>query len=438
MNSSPNAGFAQFKKEHKQLSKSELISMLFYLKKKLEKIESLLHIYDNANTPSSKKRFKEKTEKAQEIKKDPDKKRFPGRPEGHDGAGVKLPKPDAVVEHALDDARLKVVGKRIQTVIDFVDNPLLVTQHIIFKYLSLDGIVVEPVTDLPAGIYGKNLQAFVATLKGTFGVSHDNIAVLLKSIRPDISFCGATSLKITDGISNALQPVRNQILGELRQAVYSNADETVFRQDGQNGYIWTFCNEDNILYEYDLSRSHKVPERILGQYYTGWVVCDGYGGYNAYKKQRCWCHLLSEFKEIVDENKELEKEMDYFKSVYRRALEAKKEPPDERTKIVEKLDSEDELGSCIARLSNNKKTEKFATTLKNARPYLFTGVIYPEIPLDNNHAERVLRKMVVHRNIMGCIRNKKGETFINNAMSAIQTWRQKNLNVYQKLKEYAA
>lgn len=434
---SPNIAFFARKKELKSLSKSELISMIFFLEEKLRKIESLLHIYDNANTPSSMKRFKEKTEKVDGIKKDPGKKRFPGRPEGHVGVGVKLPKPDEVVKHVIDDARFRVIGKRVQTVIDFVDNPLLVTRHIIFKYLSSDGIVVEPETDLPVGIYGKNLQSFVATLKGTFGVSYDNIAVLLKSIRPDISFCGATSLKITDCISNALQPVRDQIAAEIRQAFYCNGDETVLRQDGQNGYTWVFCNEDNILYEYDLSRSHEVPERVLGQNYAGWIVCDGYGGYNAYKRQRCWRHLLSEFKEIVDENKEFEKEMDYLKSVYQRALVAKQKPPDERTRIVEQLDGEDELGSCIARLYNNKKTESFATTIKNARPYLFTGVIYPQIPLDNNHAERVLRKMVVHRNIIGCIRNKKGETFINNTLSVIQTWRQKNLNIYQKLKEYA-
>lgn len=432
----PNTDFAKRKKELRSLSKSELINMIFFLEKKLERIEDMLHIYDNVNTPSSKKRFKEQTEKSEEIKKDPDKKRFPGRPQGHEGAGIKLPKPDEIVEHTIDDKRFKKIGKRIQTVIDFAENPLIVTQHIIFKYKSLDGKIVEPEIGLPKGIYGKNLQSFVAMLKGTFGVSHDNIAVLLKSMRPDISFCGATNLKITDSISTALNPVREQIIQEIRNSFYCNADETVLRQDGQNGYTWTFCNQENILYEYDSSRGQKVPQRILGNY-GGFVVCDGYNGYNHFKRQRCWSHLLGDLKEIVKENKELENELDYLKKLYQRSLDAKTKSSSERTKIVKELDGENELGSFIERMSNNKKTKEFATTVKNAKPYLFVGVIHPEIPLNNNHAERVLRKIVVHRNIMGCIRNEKGVKFINNTMSAIQTWRQKKLNIYEKLKKYA-
>ncbi|MCK5282524.1 MAG: transposase [Nanoarchaeota archaeon] len=40
------------------------------------------------------------------------------------------------------------------------------------------------------------------------------------------------------------------------------------------------------------------------------------------------------------------------------------------------------------------------SSLKNAWPFLFTGVIHPEIPLDNNYAERKIRKIVVHRKLM--------------------------------------
>lgn len=428
--------FAEFKKEVKDLSKSELISMLFYFKKKLEKIERLLHVYDNAHTPSSKKRFK-KNAKSKGIEKNPDKKRFPGRKAGHKGAGIKLPKPDRVVEHTIDKEGYERVGERVKTVVDFPDKPLVVTKHIIYKYLAPSGEIIEPDVNLPEGIYGKNLQSFVGLLKGTFGVSHDNIAVLLKSFQPDLSFCSATSLNITDSLSTALQPVRDQIITEIREAFYCNADETGLREDGQSGFAWTFCNQKNIAYEYDSSRSKQVPHRILGENYEGFVVCDGYAAYNDYQKQRCWPHLMGDLKEIVEEHKELEKEMDYFKKLYEKAKAAKKKPPDERTKIVKQLDSEDELGSFIERLSNNKKTQSFATTLKNARPHLFTGVIHPQIPLDNNHAERAMRKIVVHRNIIGCIRNKKGEKFINNTLTAIQTWRQQQLNIYEKLKEYA-
>lgn len=439
MNYSPNTELSKRKKELKALSKSELISMIFWLEQKLKKIECLLHIYDNANTPSSKKRFKEQTEKASEIEKDVNQKRFSGKPKGSNGGGLKLPEPDRVVEYRIEKEGYKKVGKRIRTIIDFVDNPIEVVEHIIFIYKDFNGNIVEADSDLPAGVYGKNLQAFVAMLKGRTGISHGTIADFIQSIRPDLSYSAVTNLNILDAISHALEPTRQEILEEIRNGDYCHMDETGLRQDGQNGYTWIACNPTNAVYEYDRSRSGEVAERILGKNFDKIVVCDGYAVYNSYWIQRCWSHLLSEFSELVEEYKELERDKDYLKNLYRKALNAKKKPSDERTRIVKELDSEDELGSFIARLENknNKAVQDFATTMKNARPNLFTGVIYPEIPLTNNHAERLLRKMVTHRNIIGCIRNEKGERFINNTLSCIQTWKLQKISIYEKLKEFA-
>lgn len=431
--------FSRFKKEHKKLSKGKLISMLFYFKQRVEKIERALHMYDNANTPSSKKRFKEQTEEVKEIEKDENRKRFSGKPKGSNGGGLKLPEPDRVVEHRIDKPGHKQVGKKSRTTIDFVDSPLEVVRHDIFVYKDANGNIVEADADLPNGVYGKNLQAFVAMLKGRTGISHGTIADLIQSIRPDLSYSAVTNLNIIDAISEALEPTRAGILAEIRNGDYCHMDETGLRQDGQNGYTWIACNPTNAIYEYDRSRAGKVAERILGKYFDKIVVSDGYAVYNRYWIQRCWAHILREFRELVEEHKELERDKDYLKELYQKAVDAKTQSPDERTRIVEQLDSEDELGSFITRLENknNKTIQGFATTMKNARPNLFTGVIYPEIPLTNNHAERLLRKLIGHRNIIGCIRNKKGERFINNTLSCIQTWRLQEISIYEKLKEFA-
>ena len=399
------------------------------LHKQVRKLEARLHIHENANTPSSKIRFKKQT-------KTNNKERFPGKPKGSKGGGLKLPKPDKIIEHKINKPGYKQVGKRIKTIIDFVDNPIEVVQHIIFQYKTPNGNIIEATHNLPNGFYGKNLQAFVTMLKGRAGISHETISDLIQSIRPDISYCPATNLNITDSISTALEPVRNQILETIRTGEYCQMDETGLREDGQNGYAWIACNPTNAIYEYDSTRSGGVAQRMLGKNFDNFVVCDGYGGYNGYQRQRCWAHLLREFRELVEIHKELERDKDYLKNLYVRAVDAKNKSPDERTRIVKELDGEDELGSFIARLENKKCSKRFATTLKNARLNLFTGVIYPRIPLTNNHAERMIRKIVVHRNIMGCIRNEKGERFINNTMSCIQTWRLQNTSVYENLKQY--
>ena len=65
------------KKELRNLSKNELISIILELKCRLEKLEHYHKAFDNAHTPPS-KQLKENTEN----KDSNDKLRFPGKPKG--------------------------------------------------------------------------------------------------------------------------------------------------------------------------------------------------------------------------------------------------------------------------------------------------------------------------------------------------------------------
>lgn len=414
------------------ISQSEIICKLI---DRLKKVEAMLRQLDNHNTPSSKKRFKKNT---RDKSSSQDKTRFPGRENGHIGAGIKLPEPDKVIEHTLNQPDLRYIGKQTKTVIDFVDNPIQVTKHIIHLYEDAEGTLVFPEVDLPSGIYGKNIQAFVSLLKSKLGASHEGISEFITSIRDDLSFCPATSLSITNGIAEALASEREGILQEVRNALYCNADETGLRQDGINGYVWVFCTPTNVIYETDLSRSNEVPKRVLGENYDNIVVVDGWQGYNGYKRQRCWVKLLREGDALAEDNEEAKLQVDLLHEMYKKAIEAKKKPPDERIQFVRKMNGCTKLPHIINVLATKKGCHELASKLENARPYLFTGVIHPEVPLDNNHAERMLRKIVVHRKLMGCIRNEKGQIFIQNVMSAVQTWRLQGRNPYKQLRSFAS
>lgn len=118
-------------------------------------------------------------------------------------------------------------------------------------------------------------------------------------------------------------------------------------------------------------------------------------------------------------------------------MKKQKKPPDNRKWFVEK--AKKKLDKIIGGLSEIKRCDEFVTKLKNAKPYLFTGVIHPEVPLHNNHAERMIRNIVIHRKLMGCIRNEKGERFIENVMSVIETWelQNDNLNLFKELRQFA-
>ena len=92
----------------------------------------------------------------------------------------------------------------------------------------------------------------------------------------------------------------------IRQSPYVNADETGWRVDGQNHWLWVFTNKDAALYQIDKSRGSKVVSDILGEKYQGVLISDFYSAYNqlqALGKQRCLGHLLAEIKKIQEKNK---------------------------------------------------------------------------------------------------------------------------------------
>ena len=72
-------------------------------------------------------------------------------------------------------------------------------------------------------------------------------------------------------------------------------------------YMWVTLggepNRQSVLFEYDPSRSEKVPLRLLDGFSGGYLQSDGYAGYNAVCKKYkltslgCWDHARRKFKD---------------------------------------------------------------------------------------------------------------------------------------------
>ena len=73
----------------------------------------------------------------------------------------------------------------------------------------------------------------------------------------------------------------------------------------------------------------------------------------------------------------------------------------------------------ISSLSNLRK---LATKIENRGDKWLTCILYPELPMDNNEAERSLRPFVIIRKIIGCLRSEIGMKNYEIMMSLISTW----------------
>jgi len=407
------------------------------LKEEIRKIKQYLKAFDNAHTPSSKQlkkniRESDSKDKESEEKKKP---RFPGKPKCSNGGGIKLPKPDDVIEHKLDVCPIsgkplgEPVGYRVKTIIDFPDKPIQTIEHRIMQYISPEtGEIVEAKVDLSRDIYGKNIKSIAIMLKNLTN-SHDKISDFLRELGAP-SFSSKTVQNIATSYIFALEPIQKNIIHELKKESYLHSDETGFREDGKNGYVWGIFTKTQAIFLAVKSRAAKHFIKLIRNF-KGVIVVDGYGGYDFYPlKQRCWAHLIREFKELAKENPEIDVQFRRLLILYEKLKEMNTGPPIEK----EIDDAKWILADILTCLKPIKGAKKIWTYIKNGGNDWFTALYYEGVPLHNNHAERELRSVVLLRKAIGCYRNWKGKRWIDVVISTIHTWKLQGQNIFQNLR----
>ncbi len=85
----------------------------------------------------------------------------------------------------------------------------------------------------------------------------------------------------------------------IRASPVVHADETGWRQNGNNGYVWTFSTPTE-RYFLRRGRGKAVVDEALGEAFSGVLVSDFYAAYHHYDgpKQRCWAHLLRDIHDL--------------------------------------------------------------------------------------------------------------------------------------------
>jgi transposase len=240
---------------------------------------------------------------------------------------------------------------------------------------------------------------------------------------------------------------------QARASPILHGDETTWRENGQNGYIWAFSTpgQDAVrYYEYDHSRSQAVLKRVLGGKFTGHLVSDFYCGYNQYagKHQRCWTHLLRALHELKQTHEKAADVPSWAQSVralYAQAikwLHQEQEPSQEQREClyVELTSQTHRLGLAYAKVRKHPCCA-LAKRLLRHEDELFQFVLIEGLSADNNLAERSIRPLVVIRKISGGSRSDEGTKTRLGLASLFETWQARKRNRFDecfKLLSHAA
>ena len=103
--------------------------------------------------------------------------------------------------------------------------------------------------------------------------------------------------------SDLVDPVVQRRFELLKSEPVIHADETGWRINGKNVWVWCFDNPRLALFLVDEHRSGSVVKRVLEDSLPGVFVTDFYAAHHALdcRKQKCLVHLLRELHSLRDE-----------------------------------------------------------------------------------------------------------------------------------------
>jgi len=320
-----------------------------------------------------------------------------------------------------------VIGRQVSEQLDIVPMQIRVLRHIRNTYGCPDSVhapvtAALPPQPLPKSCASPDFLAMLLTTKYVDGLPLARFEYVLA--RHGVTVPRQTLARWVIGAGGLLQPLHNLMRDTLFDGPFMHMDETVVRvlkekgkSPGSNSYMWVQVGgppgKPVVIYDYDPSRSGAVPTRLLSGY-QGYLMTDGYDGYNALARTDgiehlvCWAHVRRKFVEAT-----------------RVQARGKKGRADEAVALIGKLygverdckEAQDEARWRARQESSLPILAELREWLDKTRPAVVPGsalgkalsymndywnklIRYVErgdLPIDNNRCENAIRPFVVGR-----------------------------------------
>jgi transposase len=344
-----------------------------------------------------------------------------------------LPRVD-IVHEVPEDQRLcpcgtpmVEIGEDVSEQLDIVPMQVRVLRHIRKRYgcpgsAHAPVVAALPAQPLPRSNASPDLLAMLLTVKYADGLSLARFEYVLE--RAGVAVPRQTLARWVIGAAGVLQPLHNLIRDELFNASVIHMDETVVqvlkerdRSATSQSYMWVQTGgppeRPVVVFDYDPSRSGAVPVRLL-EGYQGYLMTDGYDGYNALAKTEgiehlaCLAHSRRRFVEATrvqpkGKRGRADEAIELIGRLYGIEREYKAATDDERH-LARQTRSVPILAELRAWLDATLPTVPPKTALGKALAYLHKYwsrlVRYTErgdLPIDNNRCENSIRPFAVGR-----------------------------------------
>lgn len=393
--------------------------------------------YFGSSTPSSKKPIKENATEENRKKRGGGKK-------GHKGYGRKgINEEEADIikevkeERECPECRVKLKDKgrkkrkvidceivKVKKIIYYLDNKECPRCGRKFKG-KVEGI-------LPKSLYTNRFLAYVAIEHYIRGIPLGRLAEQLK--------VGYGSLiGALHKMAKIFQRVPEELIKEYRESAVKHADETGWRNDGENGYAWLFANNKISIYKFSKSRGSAIPKEIFGtNKVKGVLVVDRYNGYNKVpcKIQYCYAHLLREVEDLekgFPDNSEIKAFVGSFAPLLSEAIRLRGENISNRKFKRRANKIKRKIIKIVNAKAKHPGIQRIQDIFRNNEQRLYHWTKSKDIPADNNFAERELRPLVISRKLSFGSQSDNGAKTREILMTVLHTLRKQTDNPYERL-----
>jgi hypothetical protein len=300
--------------------------------------------------------------------------------------------------------------------------------------LNLDGLVVGH------GRVSVRIMALIGWLRTVLRLPLRQIQTYLQQLHQlRLSLGEIQALLATVATQGAADAAA--IKAELQASPLLHLDETGWRENGQNGYVWVMTNAHGVSYfHYERSRAGAVARGLTGPHYAGTLCTDFYAAYNehACRHQRCWAHLLRDLAALEQQHASAAGLGEWIQAVGALYTEGRdsgrRAPPpsdgEREGKAAELRGRAHALGLRWARAKEHP-AHALCQRLLRHEGELFEFVRQAGVEATNNRAERAIRPLTVARKISGGTRSAGGSTTRMRLQTLFTSWAAKGQDPLQ-------
>ena len=250
--------------------------------------------------------------------------------------------------------------------------------------------------------------------------------------------------KMHQWFCQSLYPSYEQWWQLIQQPGVRCLDETSYRLDGVNYWMWVATSADVCVLFLAPTRSSAEVQSLLGQDFDGILSSDCWSAYSpqsASAKQKCLAHIGRDLKALSTSNFSANRQFaEQVIPILESARRAHQDYHAGQLTLEQlqhhRLIVEAQLAQVLQH-PPDKGWAADAQTLANrfVRYWSdwFTFLSHPELKPDNNDAERALRPVVIHRKVTGGARSQWGGQLVALMFSFLETTRLQGKNAVKEL-----